>query len=337
MSSFRAADHSGTVVSYNICELAVICVGFCDEHGCRTSLKEPPVTSQDIPAEIGALLASLTELTPSNDTSTLLHAALTARAATSLQAPPTDNEAAAFARAVDDVQHTLSLLTASDWTLPAVNGLTVGELVGHLIGTQLLMVAELGLDDTLSIETRTIDTTSTEHVESTRAAITAGRNLSPAEAAAEFARVSTLLISHFSGLDAQALATESRYGAIVADLGFLLLVRVFELWTHDNDLRGSVGLERVEPDADRLWMMTRAVMPVVHRTGGDHLRIVLTGAGGGVWPAPNGEIAEIAVDSIAFCRRVANRLAVDDLEVDISGDAAAAHETLSELATLALD
>lgn len=84
-------------------------------------------------------------------------------------------------------------------------------------------------------------------------------------------------------------------------------------------------------------MMTRTVMPVVDRIGGDRLRIVLTGAGGGVWPASGDEIAEIAVDSIAFCRRVANRMAVVDLHADIVGDRTAAIDTLAALAGLALD
>ena len=124
---------------------------------------------------------------------------------------------------------------------------------------------------------------------------------------------------------------------IDAEIRFLLVVRVFELWTHDNDLRRAVGLDRVEPDADRLWMMTRTVMPVVERIGGDRLRIVLTGAGGGVWPASGDEVAEIALDAVAFCRRVANRVSLDELDVDISGDFAAANALLDELATLALD
>ena len=34
--------------------------------------------------------------------------------------------------------------------------------------------------------------------------------------------------------------------SIVANVRFLLVVRVFELWTHDNDLRRAVGLSRVE-------------------------------------------------------------------------------------------
>jgi uncharacterized protein (TIGR03083 family) len=287
------------------------------------------VTSEDLPPEIGALLGSLTELTPPNDASSVIEAALAARSAQPVQLPPTDNEAAAFTRAVDDVQRTLALLTGDDWGRPAVNGLGVGELVGHLIGTQLSMAAELGLGGQIS--------ESVEHIKATREAIAAGAASSPTDAADEFARVSNVLTTHFSQLDTNGLAAQSRFGAIAADIRFLLVVRVFELWTHDNDLRRAVGLDRVEPDADRLWMMTRAVMPVVDRIGGDRLRIVLTGAGGGVWPASDDEIAEIAVDSVAFCRRVANRLPIGDLEADITGDLAAANDTLSALAGLALD
>jgi hypothetical protein len=56
-----------------------------------------------------------------------------------------------------------------------------------------------------------------------------------------------------------------------------------------------------------------------------------------VWPAPGDEIAEVTVDSVAFCRRVANRLPVDELHADISGDSATANVTLLTLAALALD
>jgi uncharacterized protein (TIGR03083 family) len=287
------------------------------------------VTSEHLPPEIGAYLASLTELTPSNDVSTVMEAALAARSAQTMQIPPADNEVGAFARAIGDVHHTITLISGADWGRPAVNGLSVGELVGHLIGTQLLMAAELGLGSPIS--------GSTDHIESTRTAISAGSASTPADTATEFNRVSAILINHLSQLDAVGLAAQSRFGAINAEIGFLLVVRVFELWTHDNDLRRAVGLDRVEPDADRLWMMTRTVMPIVERIGGDRLRIVLTGAGGGVWPASHDEIAEVALDATAFCRRVANRVSLDDLDADVSGDVAAANELLNELATLALD
>ena len=293
-----------------------------------------PVTSQDLPPEIGALLASLTELTPTNDASTVLAAAIAARAAEPVQLPPADNEAAAFGRAIDDVQRTLDVLTAEDWARPAVNGLTVGELVGHLIGTQLSMAAELGLTVRSAMSATA---GSTDHIESTRAAIVAGAGCSPSEGAAEFARVSSVLTTHLVALDEQGLAAQFRFGSVAADVRFLLVVRVFELWTHDNDLRRVVGLDRVEPDPDRLWMMTRVVMPLVDQLGGDHLRIVLTGAGGGVWPAKGEEIAEVAVDAVAFCRRVANRLPIELLNAEVSGNAAAANKTLDDIATLALD
>ncbi|MDP9463678.1 MAG: maleylpyruvate isomerase family mycothiol-dependent enzyme [Actinomycetota bacterium] len=258
-----------------------------------------------------------------------MEAALAARSATPVQQPPGSDEVAAFTRAIADVRHTLTLLTTDHWDRPAVNGLRVGELVGHLIGTQMAMAAAFGLGGPAN--------ESADHIESTREVITASAALSPAEAANEFARTSDALITYLAHLDERGLASPARFGPVTADVRFLLLVRVFELWTHDNDLRRAVGLGRVEPDADRLWMMTRAVMPSVHRISGERIRIVLTGAGGGVWPAPGDEIAEIAIDSVAFCRRVANRMPIDDLRADISGDTTAANDTLNALATLALD
>jgi uncharacterized protein (TIGR03083 family) len=268
-------------------------------------------------------------LTPSNDASAVMKAAFAARPAQPMQPPPNDNEAAGFARAVNDVHNTITRISANDWGRPAVNGLNVGELVGHLIGTQLMMAAELGLGSPTS--------NSTDHIESTRPAIAAGVALLPDAAAAEFRRVSDVLTNHLLQLDDVGLDVQSRFGLIDAEIRFLLVVRVFELWTHDNDLRRAVGLDRVEPDADRLWMMTRTVMPIVRRIGGDRVRIVLTGAGGGVWPAAHDEIAEVSLDATSFCQRVANRVSLDHLDADISGDRAAARELLERLATLALD
>jgi uncharacterized protein (TIGR03083 family) len=246
-----------------------------------------------------------------------------------VQPPPSSDEVVAFARSVDDVQHTLSLLTAGEYGRSAVNGLTIGELVGHLIGTQLAMAAELGLGPPTS--------ESDDHIEVTRSSIVAAAELTPAEAAAEFARTSAVVTEHLDSLDERGLASPARFGAVVADVRFLLIGRVFELWTHNNDLRNALGLGRVEPDDERLWMMTRAVMPFVRLIGDARIRIVLTGAGGGVWPAEGDEIAEIAIDSIAFCRRVANRIPIDELQADLSGDITTANDTLYALAGLALD
>ena len=287
------------------------------------------MTSEDLSPELGALLASLTELPPSNDPAAVVTAALAARAAAPLQPPPTDGEVAAFSRAVDDVQHTLRLLSNDDWALPAVNGLSVGELVGHLIGTQLEMMVGLGPDGA--------GIAGGDHIEATREAIVAGAAMGPVAAADEFARASALLLDHVNALDALGLEQTATFGPITAEIRVLLLLRVFELWTHDNDLRSAVGLHRVEPDPDRLWMMTRAAMPLVSAMGGDRLHVVLTGTGGGVWPATGSEVGEIVVDAVDFCRRVANRMPLDELHAELSGDVAAAERVLHDLVALALD
>ncbi len=78
-------------------------------------------------------------------------------------------------------------------------------------------------------------------------------------------------------------------------------------------------------------------MPVVQRMGGQHPRIVLTGAGGGVWAAPAEELAGIAVDSVTFCRRIASRLSMDQLRAEINSDSEATLQVLTHLASLALD
>ena len=98
---------------------------------------------------------------------------------------------------------------------------------------------------------------SDDHIEATRPSIAAGAGSTPAEAAAEFARTSAVVTAHLASLDADGLAKPARFGSVTADVRFLLLGRVFELWTHDNDLRRAVGLDRTEPDPDQLWMMTR--------------------------------------------------------------------------------
>jgi len=84
-------------------------------------------------------------------------------------------------------------------------------------------------------------------------------------------------------------------------------------------------------------MMTRAAMPLVSAMGGDRLHVVLTGTGGGVWPATGSEVGEIVVDAVDFCRRVANRMPLDELHAELSGDVAAAERVLHDLVALALD
>ncbi|MDQ1698543.1 MAG: hypothetical protein QOG34_406, partial [Frankiaceae bacterium] len=130
----------------------------------------------------------------------------------------------------------------------------------------------------------------------------------------------------------------------------LLVVRAFELWTHENDIRRAVGLPPSVPDDSVLTLMTnlavRLLPHAVTRTGSTtatNLHLVLTGAGGGTWDLPLGDRTAstagddlvLVVDAVDFCRLVANRVAPEALDVHVEG--AGADRVLAAAATLALD
>ena len=78
-------------------------------------------------------------------------------------------------------------------------------------------------------------------------------------------------------------------------LASLLVVRAFELWAHDNDIRLVAGLPPSVPDPSTLSLMTelaaRLLPHAAALAGLDEpvsLHLVLTGPGGGTWDVPIG-------------------------------------------------
>ena len=132
-------------------------------------------------------------------------------------------------------------------------------------------------------------------------------------------------------------------------LDTLLVVRAFELWTHENDIRQAVGMPLTVPDPSGLRLMTGLAAPALPlgaaRTGLDppvHVHLVLTGPGGGSGRAARGKKPRSGVGAhrhrtVGFCRLVANRVAPADLDLDITGDPGRAASVLAAAAALALD
>jgi hypothetical protein len=136
-------------------------------------------------------------------------------------------------------------------------------------------------------------------------------------------------------------------------LGALLVVRAFELWIHENDIRKVVGLPASVPDPATLRLMTDlavALLPHgVARVSGVvapvDVHLVLTGPGGGTWDVPLGdrtssaEVPEVAIvaDAVAFCRLVGDRIDPDELGAHLTGAAGHAPAVLAGAAALALD
>jgi hypothetical protein len=134
-------------------------------------------------------------------------------------------------------------------------------------------------------------------------------------------------------------------------LGALLIVRAFELWTHDNDIRRATGLPPAVPDASTLRLMTglaAQLLPYGAARAGlrepTKVHLVLTGPGGGTWDVVIGDADQpepasvgIVTGAVGFCRLVANRAAPAELDLHITGDAGRAAGVLAAASALALD
>jgi len=255
--------------------------------------------------------------------------------------PESIGGAETFARGVASLDATLVELTEADWACPALRGLDVQGLVGHLIGVEEIFISAL-LGDS--------GDEAFDHIGSTQPYALAQADQPPAE---------TLRRWQLLTARAMELASErppdqevAFYG-VVLPLDQLLVIRAFEMWIHEEDVRCATGSTLNPPDPEPLSRMAelavallpagiaRASLPL----GGQAVRLVLTGPAGGTWTvaldggssAPGAAGATVVVDTAAFCRVVGNRLAQSDTGAWIDGDRQLAADLFTGAARLALD
>ena len=133
-------------------------------------------------------------------------------------------------------------------------------------------------------------------------------------------------------------------------VGTLMVLRAFEVWTHNDDIRRALGRPLDAPDGARLALMSDLAVnalplgllmtgrPGAKRTA----RIVLTGPGGGSWsqslaigePAGPPDVLVVA-DVVDFCRLAARRIPADDLVCHVEGDRQLAADVLAGVAVFA--
>jgi uncharacterized protein (TIGR03083 family) len=255
---------------------------------------------------------------------------------------PEISPAEAFARAADAFNGMLSALSAAQWRAPVLRDLDVQGLVGHLIGVERDVQRALAGDEQVA---------DADHVASTQdlAAAQAGRD--PADTRVTWRSAADGTLDLLVSASHRSAGTLLSMHGMRLSVDALLVVRAFELWTHENDIRSAVGMPPNVPDAAVLTLMTdlavRLLPHAVTRTGSAsarNLHLVLTGHGGGTWDLPLGEQgghtdgAEpmmIIVNAVDFCRLVANRVAPEALNAHIDGDGA--EGVLSAAASLGLD
>jgi uncharacterized protein (TIGR03083 family) len=303
----------------------------------------------------GALPAGLRER--------VMTASLLAReAGQPVPAVPAISGAEAFGRAADAFYELLAGLDDRDWARPALRGLDVQGLTGHLIGVEEDM--QRGLAGSPAVA-------GADHVESTQDSAVRQASRSPALTMRDWRRAADRTLAQArsaeagAGADARAAtgADGGRDGRIAMHgmrlpLDDLLAVRAFELWVHENDIRRCAGLAPSVPDPPVLRLMSdlaaRMLPYAAARTGLRErvdVHLVLTGPGGGTWdvtvgqqpdgrePDGQGPGSDVAIvtDAVGFCRLAANRTTPAELGPHVTGDAGRAAEVLAATSTLALD
>jgi uncharacterized protein (TIGR03083 family) len=255
-----------------------------------------------------------------------------------------------FRRAVTSLDELLGSLADDEWRRPALRGLDVQGLVGHLIGVERGFLRALDASD----DTHADD----DHVATTQpfASRQHGRDPSATRGDWRAAVDDTLsrmdeLVREPAGLD-KAVAL---YG-IRMPVGTLVVVRTFELWTHEEDVRRATARPLPGPDTASLRLMTCLAVQLIPagmaRAGrsadGRSARVVLTGPGGGTWQtglglSDFGRVVEgpadvkVVADAVEFCRLVANRIDPGAFDAVVTGDGALARDLFAAATTLALD
>jgi uncharacterized protein (TIGR03083 family) len=243
-----------------------------------------------------------------------------------------------FRRAVMSLDALLATLSPDEWARPALRDLDVQGLIGHLVGVEEAFAAVLrGADDIA------------DHVRDTQAAAQRQHGIAPLETHRQWFDVATTSIALLEDLDASAPV--SFYG-VTLSLDDVLVIRAFEMWIHDEDVRRATGRALPAPDPERLarmvglasMLLPAGIARAGHATDGATARLVLTGTGGGTWDVnldgasePRPASSRIVVDAAEFCRVVGNRKDQTTSGAVVSGNAAIATGVLVGAAALALD
>jgi uncharacterized protein (TIGR03083 family) len=255
----------------------------------------------------------------------------------------------AFRRTVDSLDAVLAGLAPEEWARPALRDLDVQGLVGHLIGVEREFQARVGSNPASAVEAH--------HVGSTQAAADAEAGRPPASTHRDWLAMTVRTIDRVEAA-ASPEAPVTMHG-VTLPLDQWLVVRSFEMWTHEEDVRRAVGRPLLAPETARLALMTQLAVSLLptgmaragratagratagRATAGRSARLVLTGDGGGTWQIPpaDGSTADvrIVVDCVTFCRLVANRHAPTDAAAVITGDQALADDVFAGAAALAFD
>ena len=289
---------------------------------------------------LGGLAETAAEAPPAGLRERMLDAALAKRAVGApigeVEEIPADE---AYRRTVAALGELLGDLTPDEWDAPTIEGWTVKGLVTHLVAVEEYFGRQLGLWP-LEID----EALEADHLGMTRAFVAAWSERPASEVLGRWQELTGAITAHLSGLDRAAGRQPFHFHFLDTSLSTVLITRVFEIWTHDEDIRRATGRAASVPDAARLRRMSRIAVPSIPfglamagaPAPGRTARIVLTGRGGGTWDQALGwgETAGIpdvtvVLDVVDYCRLAARRLEPAAIAVSVEGDEVLARQILA--------
>ena len=259
-----------------------------------------------------------------------------------IDAPKPCDAIEGFRRTVDDLYELLISLSDADWDAPAhpEHG-RVRDLIAHLLGVERLSARWLDPDDNVPLLP--------DHVESTREVVGALHDAEPHELAEQWHGAALMVLAAARSGDPDRSVP---FHDLTSGIPGFLVTRTFELWAHSMDIAQAAGRDVPVLDPERMAALSERLMAAVplalayRRTTapGRTARFVLTGESGGAYNVPlhpGNEVGKpdvlVVVDTIDICRVAARRLAREDLQVAIEGDAVLAWVVLAGLDAFARD
>jgi uncharacterized protein (TIGR03083 family) len=234
--------------------------------------------------------------------------------------------AACFHHRVRELHRVLASVPPGGWSRPAwPYPWSVHGLLGHLVGVESYLGGVLGLwpfEPTCAEEDHIgITLPFVAEAEKSDACTSVGRWVARAE----------VVGTHLGRLQRQDPERRVTFHGISVPVGSLLVARAFELWTHTDDILRAIGrpLDTPPPGevatmADLSMRLVAASTPLVApRQAERPARVVLTGAGGGVWrlgPAEATPEVRVVAGIVDWCRMAARRLDPGELGAIIDGD-----------------
>ena len=162
----------------------------------------------------------------------------------------------------------LRSLRPDDWSVPVdppeLAGWTVHDVVAHLAANATLLAHTLG------VPVAGVPETALDNEGRTAAAQARHRALPPSAAIDEFEAAARAVDEAVAALEAvtptPGSPRRSTGGAVPTPIGWVLMVRAFETWTHTDDIRRALGHQMQPPPPPSLRTMSRsacALMPLM--------------------------------------------------------------------------